>query len=74
VCSGERLIGVSTASGYTVNVGDWCSLAMIGEAEAQDGAEVTIGWGEVAIGARRPVVEQHAQNLIRATVSTRPLV
>ena len=74
VRSGERFVGVSTASGYTVNIGDWCSLAMIDEAEAQDGAEVTIVWGEVAVGARRPVVEQHAQTLIRATVSTRPLV
>jgi aminomethyltransferase folate-binding domain-containing protein len=47
---------------------------MIDEAEAQDGAEVTIVWGEVAVGARRPVVEQHAQTMIRATVSTHPLV
>jgi len=74
VHSGERFVGVSTASGYTVNIGDWCSLAMIDEADAQDGAEVTIVWGEVAAGARRPVVEQHAQTRIRATVSTRSLV
>jgi vanillate/3-O-methylgallate O-demethylase len=74
VLAGDRLVGVSTGSGYSVNVGDWSSLAMLDEAEARDGAEVTVVWGEPAGGPRRPVVEDHALATIRATVSTTSLV
>ena len=74
VLAGDRLVGVSTGSGYSVNVGDWSSLAMLDEAEARDGAEVTVVWGEPSGGPRRPVVEDHAQTTIRATVSGTSLV
>jgi len=74
VHSGGRLIGLSTTVAYSVNIGDWSSLAMIDEAEVHDGAEVTVTWGEPDGRVRRPVVEQHVQTKIRATVSTRSLV
>lgn len=69
---GGRQIGLSTYSGYTVNVGGWSSLAMIEEADAQDGREVTVVWGEPEPTAK-PVAESHEQIEIRATVSTTSL-
>lgn len=74
VLIGDRLVGLSTGSGYSVNVGDWSSSAMVDEADAQDGTEVAILWGEPAGGNRRPVVEEHTQRSIRATISTTSLV
>lgn len=74
VLAGDRLIGLSTYAGYTVNVGGWMSLAMINEPDAQDGAEVTVVWGESGGGSRKPTVERHVQTPIRATLSTHPLV
>lgn len=74
VLAGDRLVGVSTGSGYSVNVGDWSSLAMLDEADAQDGAEVAIVWGEPGGATRRPVVEDHTQTTIRATISSGSLV
>ena len=73
VLAGDRQIGLSTYSAYTVNVGAWSSLAMIEEAEAVDGREVVVVWGEPDGGTDKPVVERHTQTEIRATVSTRPL-
>lgn len=70
VLAGDRLAGLSTNSGYTVNVGDWSSLALIDEAEARDGSEVVVLWGEEEYGARRPVVERHRPTAIRATINT----
>jgi glycine cleavage system aminomethyltransferase T len=74
VLAGDRQIGLSTYSAYTVNVGAWSSLAMIEEAEAVDGREVVVVWGEPDGGTDKPAVERHTQTEIRATVSTRPLV
>ncbi|MGE0214780.1 hypothetical protein [Mycolicibacterium sp.] len=72
VHSGDRLVGLATFSGYTVNNGCVCSLAMIDEAAAVDGAEVTVLWGQDP-GSPKPNLEPHVQTEIRATVSTRPL-
>ena len=36
---GSELVGISTRSGYTVNVGGWSSLAMVDEQYAVDGTE-----------------------------------
>ncbi|WP_307821899.1 aminomethyl transferase family protein [Streptomyces coffeae] len=73
VLVGDRLVGLSTSTGYTVNVGGWLSLAMLDEADARDGAEVTVVWGESDGGSGKPTVERHVQTEIRATVSTMPL-
>ncbi|GAA3576435.1 aminomethyltransferase family protein [Amycolatopsis ultiminotia] len=73
VRAGDRVVGISNRTGYTVNVGGWSSLAMIDEADAVDGAEVTVVWGESDGGTAKPDVEHHVQTEIRATVSTSPL-
>lgn len=72
VHDGHRHIGLSTYSGYTVNVGSWFSLAMIDEAEVRDGREVVVVWGEPD-DTGKPGVERHRQTEIRATISTQPL-
>lgn len=74
VLIGDRLVGLSTYAGYTVNVGGWLSLAMLDEADIQDGAEVTVVWGESGGGSRKPTVERHVQTHICATISTTPLI
>jgi vanillate/3-O-methylgallate O-demethylase len=71
---GDRVVGVSANSGYTVNVGGWSSLAMVDEAVALDGTEVTLVWGEENGGSAKPSVERHVQKRIRATISTHSLV
>lgn len=68
-----RRIGIANMAGYTVNIGSWASIGMVDAAEAQDGAEVEIIWGEENGGTRKLTVERHAQTRVRATVSTRPL-
>ena len=72
VHDGNNQIGLSTYSGYTVNVGGWSSLAMIDEAEARDGREVVVVWGEPE-ETGKPIVERHRQIEIRATISTQSL-
>lgn len=72
VHAGGRTVGLSTYSGYTVNVGSWSSLAMIDEAEVKDGREVTVVWGEPE-PTGKPVAEAHRQTEIRATISTTAL-
>jgi vanillate/3-O-methylgallate O-demethylase len=66
-----ELIGLSTYNVYTTNVGAWFSLAMVDEAQAVDGAEVTIIWGEENGGTAKPLVERHVQTEVRAIVHTR---
>jgi glycine cleavage system aminomethyltransferase T len=70
---GDELVGISTRSGYTANVGSWSSLAMLDERHAVDGTEVVVTWGEPDGGAEKPSVEQHAQTEIRAVVSVASL-
>jgi glycine cleavage system aminomethyltransferase T len=72
VHDGGRMVGLSTYSGYTVNVGGWSSLAMIDEAEVRDGRAVTVVWGEPA-PTGKPIAEAHKQTEIRATISTASL-
>jgi len=72
VRAGDRLVGLSSRTSYTVNIGHVASLAVIDEAEARDGAEVTVTWGEPDGGASRPTTERHVQTTVRATVSTQP--
>lgn len=54
-------------------MGDWVSVAMMDEAQARDGAEVALLWGEEGGGTNKLTVERHEQTLIRATISTRPI-
>ena len=67
-----RMVGLATFSGYTVNIDCLCSLAMIDEAEAVDGADVTLLWGQDP-ESPKPNLEPHVQTEIRATISTTPL-
>jgi glycine cleavage system aminomethyltransferase T len=69
-----RLVGLSANAGYTVNLGGWASVAMVDEAEAVDGREVTLVIGEEGGGSAKPTVERHVQRQIRATLHTRALV
>jgi glycine cleavage system aminomethyltransferase T len=68
VLIGDRMVGLSTYTVYTTNVGCWFSLAMLDE-DVPDGSEVVVVWGEENGGSRKPVVERHVQTNIRATVS-----
>jgi vanillate/3-O-methylgallate O-demethylase len=70
---GSELVGISTRSGYTVNVGGWSSLAMVDEHYAVDGTEVIVAWGDPDGGTAKPAVERHAVTEVRAVLSTRPL-
>ena len=70
---GDELVGISTRSGYMVNVGGWSSLAMVDEQYAVDGTEVTVVWGEPDGGTAKPTVERHNVSDVRAVLSTRPL-
>jgi vanillate/3-O-methylgallate O-demethylase len=70
---GSELVGISTRSGYTVNVGGWSSLATVDEQYAVDGTEVIVAWGEPDGGTAKPAVERHAISEVRAVLSTRPL-
>jgi hypothetical protein len=68
VLVGDKLVGLSTYTVYTVNVKGWFSLAMLDESVA-DGSEVTLVWGEENGGSPRPTVERHVQTDVRCTVS-----
>ncbi len=73
VLVGDRVIGLSTYTVYTANVRHWFSLAMIDEAEVEDGREVVVVWGEEDGGSAKPIVERHVQSEIRATIRTKRL-
>ena len=70
-----KMIGLSTYNCYTSNVRHWFSLAMIDDAAAIDGTEVTVIWGEQDGGSHKPSVERHVQTEVRAVIHTaRPVV
>jgi syringate O-demethylase/vanillate/3-O-methylgallate O-demethylase len=69
---GDDLAGLAAYTGYTSNIGHVVSLAMVDEAHARDGAEVTVVWGEENGGTSKPTVERHVQTTVRAVVSTVP--
>jgi vanillate/3-O-methylgallate O-demethylase len=74
VLIGDRLVGLSAKTGYTVNIGGWSSIATIDVADADDGSEVSVLWGEEDGGTAKPAVERHVQARIRATIRMAPLV
>ncbi len=71
VMAHDEMIGVSTFSGYSFNERSMLSLAMV-DRDLNDGAEVTLVWGEEGGGSAKPVVERHTQAEIRAIVSPCP--
>jgi vanillate/3-O-methylgallate O-demethylase len=67
-----RLIGLSMWCGYSANERRMLSLAVINEADARIGGEVSIVWGEPNGGTRKPHVERHRQTEVRATIGPAP--
>lgn len=72
ILDGDRMIGLATMHGYTVNIGGWASVARVDVADAIDGKEVELLWGDPDGGAGNPYVAPHKQVRIRATISTKP--
>jgi vanillate/3-O-methylgallate O-demethylase len=68
-----RHVGFCHWTGYTVNIGAVSGIGMVNEADAVDGAELTLTWGEPDGGSAKPFVERHVQKQVRVTVSTTPL-
>ena len=68
---GDRMVGVSTFSGYSFNERSMLSLAMV-DMDVKLGTEVVLVWGEEGGGSAKPVVERHVQAEIRAVVSPCP--
>ena len=67
-------VGVSTWIGYSWNEAKMLTLAVVDEAYAKPGTEVTLVWGEEGGGTSKPTVEPHVQREMRATVSPVPYV
>ena len=68
-----KVVGLSTYTGYMYNERAILSLAMLENAHATPGTEVTLVWGEPARGSTKPTVERHTQAEIRATVAPVPI-
>ncbi|MGH2981572.1 MAG: aminomethyl transferase family protein, partial [Solirubrobacterales bacterium] len=71
VLAHDEIVGLSTFSGYSFNEHSMLSLAMV-DVDLEEGAEVTLVWGEEGGGSKKPVVERHEQTEIRAIVSPCP--
>jgi len=69
--NGEN-VGVSTWFGYSSNARRMLSLAVLENAYAEPGTEVTLIWGEEDGGTAKPNVEPHSQFEFRAIVSPVP--
>jgi len=67
---GDRMAGVSTFAGYTVNLGSVSSMGMVDESDAEDGTEMTLIWGQEDGGVSKAFLPMHEQVEIRATIST----
>ena len=72
VLADGKQVGVSTWIGYSSNEGKMLTLAMVDEAFAEPGTQVTLLWGEPDGGTSKPTVERHVQTEIHATVSPAP--
>lgn len=68
-----RAVGISLDCGYLANERAMVSLAVVDQALAVPGTEVTVLWGEQPNSAK-PAVEEHRQVEIRATVAPVPFV
>jgi glycine cleavage system aminomethyltransferase T len=67
-------VGVSTWISYSSNEGKMLTLAVLDDAHAEPGTEVTFVWGEEDGGTTKPTVEPHVQVEIGAVVSPVPYV
>lgn len=72
VLKGNKVVGVSTYTGYTYNERALISLGILNSEHSEPGTEVTVVWGEEARGSSKPTVERHTQVEIRATVAAVP--
>ena len=73
VSRGGKPVGLSHYPVYTSNVRDWISLALLDEAAAEPGTELSLTWGEPDGGTRKPSVERHVQTEIACTVEPCPI-
>ncbi|WP_027929330.1 glycine cleavage system protein T [Amycolatopsis thermoflava] len=73
VLAGGKLAGISMDAGYLANEHVMVSLATVDIEHSKPGTEVTVLWGEDPNSAK-PLVEQHKQVEIRATVAPAPYV
>ena len=71
VLRGDKVVGLSTFSGYSYNERSMLSLAMV-DVDVEIGTELVLVWGEEGGGSSKPVVEPHVQTEIRAVVSPCP--
>jgi vanillate/3-O-methylgallate O-demethylase len=72
VLKDDKIIGVSTYTGYTYNERTMLSLGVVDVAQSEPGTQVTVVWGEEGRGSTKPTVERHTQAKIRATVAAVP--
>jgi len=72
VLKDDKMIGVSTYTGYTYNERTMLSLGVVDFAQSEPGTQVTVVWGEEGRGSTKPTVERHTQAKIRATVAAVP--
>jgi glycine cleavage system aminomethyltransferase T len=72
VAADGKTIGISTWTGYSSNERKMLSLAIVDEAFAEPGKDVTLVWGEEGGGSRKPTVERHVQMNVRTVVSPVP--
>ncbi|MBT5102590.1 MAG: hypothetical protein HOM23_00915 [Porticoccaceae bacterium] len=73
VTKNGKSVGISHYPVYTSNVSGWISLALLDEAVAAPGTEVSIRWGEPDGGSMKPTVERHIQTEISAVVEQCPI-
>ncbi|GKX34230.1 MAG: glycine cleavage system protein T [Rhizobiaceae bacterium MnEN-MB40S] len=73
VQDGGKDVGVSISPVFSANERAWISLAILDEAVARPGAEVSVLWGEPDGGSAKPNVEPHRQTPVRATVQPWPI-
>lgn len=72
VRKGGEIVGRSNFGGYTVNICQVATVAILDADEAHDGNQVEVTWGEPGGGQGRIFMEPHVQTTIRATVRTTP--
>ena len=66
------LVGISTYMSFIAPDHCWVALAVVDEAVAVEGSELSIVWGEPNGGSNRPTIERHIQMELRARVSGWP--
>ena len=72
VLAGGKTVGLSTWIGYSSNEGKMLTLAVLDEAHAEPGTEVTFVWGEAGGGSAKPTSKRHVQVELPAIVSPVP--